>query len=539
MDSINIQGFIDIELISKKDNIRKVCKNTITNAGKQLLLAKSAGLLLDGNNSFFGKIVASSALTQTLYINNSVNKQSYSDRELTNVLLNIGDERNSLNEDSTFINPWDVNLSEASKLVGYANSNINPIANGKEGSIDYSKGEYIADNSVVCGRWKYPEGVASGVIDTLAMMPANVIKTNQGDGINVGKLLDKVNTGYINYGSMSTSFLIPGVPGYTSNDEVLLNFEQDGCNRWKYNISTGEISQVPDSDNFWVLPVVTGVTAPYRMMDCVVIGNYLYMLGLATLEKYQLYVTVYDISNNMNKLITYQCKQNTTSDVYTNAKFLKIDDNLYVTAWSSGKLGEAANNGKLWKLSKASNYFNAAGTASVNFSSIGFNAPTGVNLAHVGLGNYGDKYVMYIGSHYTSNTGADIEPKMHGYKSMGYVFTDLSNPFGTLVDVISGINPGSVLFSAGNNKGMLRVGFNFYNGNTSQHGNIYDLTDCYKSTVNNDDNSGTNIINCAKTGVIYNPDKSWTNVISFVKLDTPITKTDTDILYVSYGYKVV
>lgn len=542
MDAIKLQGFINIELINKKNNIRRVYKNTITNAGKQLFLAKSAGVLLDGNDNLFGKTIVSSAMTQinsSVYNNTTaiIFRQSNSNKEITNVLLNLGSEANSLTADSTFINPWDTNLAEASKLVGYANSNINPLDNGKEGSLDYTKGEYMADPSVVCNRWKYPEGVASGTIDTIAMMPANVVLTNQGDGVNIGKLLDKVNIKYTNYESMSTSFLFPGVPGYTSNDEILLDFTRDGCSKWKYNIATGEIAQVPDTDNFWVLPVET-TSAPYHIMDSIVIGNYLYVVGIENMESYYIYVTVYDIANNMNKITTYQCKQNTTKDKYTNAKFLKIGDSLYVTAWASGTIGSTVVNAKIWKLTNNGTYFNAASTGTTDFSSIGFNTPTGVNIAQIGLGNYGDKYIMFIGCNYYRENGAVLSSVNAGYKSMGYVFTDLSNPLGTLVDVISGINPKSILFSAGSNKGMLRVGADKYNTG-AQSGNYYDKVDYYKSTINNDNSSLSSYYDCLTSGVIYNPDKSWTNVISFVKLSEPIMKTDDDIMYVSYGYKVV
>jgi hypothetical protein len=58
--------------------------------------------------------------------------------------------------------------------------------------------------------------------------------------------------------------------------------------------------------------------------------------------------------------------------------------------------------------------------------------------------------------------------------------------------------------------------------NNSANTNEYDIT-----------------LNTQTKGVYLTLDKWWTNVLSFVKLNTPITKTATDIIYVSYGYKIV
>ena len=545
-NGIELQGFINIELINKKDKIKRTYKNTITTAGKQFLLSKSAGRMLSIAADTFGMMMASNVINKESFDNTGyAYTNSNANRSLTNVLLNLGSEADSLTANSTFINVWDNNLAEASKLVGYANNNIVATQDGKEGTIDYCKGEYVIDANTVCERWKYPEGVATGTIDTIAMMPASMVKFNRGDGINIGKCIDRVNTQYTNFGSLSTGFMIPGVNGYTANDEILLNFNQDGISKWKFNLTTGEVTQVKDTDKFFVLPMDFNYASNpyYYIMDALVIGNYLYTLSLQQIGTgSQPRVIVHDLNNNMNIVTKFTCGLKSNNDIYHNAKFLKIGNDLYVTAWATGTVTESNTPGKLWKLNNNGTYFNSAGAYSVDFSSIGFNAPSGINLNYIGLGNYGNSYVMFVGSNYTQYmSSTNMDSKKHGYKSVGYVFTDLSNPLGTVTDVICGINPGSILFSAGSNKGMLRIGFDSLAIDPIYFGSCYDYTECNKKVANNSDNGDNQnkYITLYNKGVIYTPDKSWTDVISFVKLNSPIVKGDADIMYVSYGYKVV
>lgn len=545
-NGIKIQGFINIELINKKDKIKRTYKNTITTAGKQFLLSKSAGRMLSIAADTFGMMMASNVINKEGFGNTGyAYTNSNANRSLTNVLLNLGAAADSLTANSTLINVWDNNLAEASKLVGYANNNIVATQDGKEGTIDYCKGEYVIDANTVCERWKYPEGVATGTIDTIAMMPASMVKFNRGDGINIGKCIDRVNTQYTNFGSLSTGFLMPGVNGYTANDEILLNFSQDGVSKWKFNLTTGEVTQVKDTDKFFVLPmsVNPSISRPYYYItDALVIGNYLYTLSLGQIGNSRPNIIVHDLNDNMNIVANFTCNYKSSNDIYHNAKFLKLGNDLYVTTWATGTVTESNIPAKLWKLNSNGTYFNSAGEYYVDFSSIGFNAPSGINLNYIGLGNYGSSYVMFVGSNYTEYMSTtNIQSNIHGYKSVGYVFTDLNNPLGTVTDVICGVNPGSILFSAGSNKGMLRLGFDILAYQPFYFGSCYDYTECNKKVANNSDNGNMDnkYMTLSIKGVIYTPDKSWTNVISFVKLNSPIVKGDDDIMYVSYGYKVV
>ena len=85
---------------------------------------------------------------------------------------------------------------------------------------------------------------------------------------------------------------------------------------------------------------------------------------------------------------------------------------------------------------------------------------------------------------------------------------------------------------------MLQIGFdrhNLYNQPTSWSTD-YDLMDAVVRVSNNSTQVDVNMI---QNGLMISMNKWWTNVVSFVKLATPVVKGDDDIMYVSYGYKVV
>lgn len=545
-DGTHIQGFIEIEKINKKDHTREVYKNTITNGGKQFLLDKSAALMLGIGGDAFGMTGCSNTIAKTGTSDSSskAGRISRSDRDITNVLLNLNENvLNGLGASTSFINVFDSGMNLPEKVIGYANNNIVATADNKEGTMDYCKGEYMVDPFTVCKRWKYAEGVASGTINAIAMMPGSCVHNNSGDGLKFSKCIDKVNTQHTNFASLSTGFLIPGVPGYTSNNEILLNFNRDSNARWKYNIGTGEIESVPETDNFFI-PSVSGTIVDMQMID-----NYLYVLSLNTpgTGRYEsVNVYVYDPANSMNKVAEFYCSYDSGYEYFMKASVFKVSSDIYVSAVSAAHV-TGNNNAKLWKLNKASGdgYASSAGSPQRNFSLIGLTVPSGMNINQVGIGQYNGNYVLYNAVKYYNNVSSNkqlVDGNRYGYKMVGYVFTDLSDPAGSIIDMIDGITPNEILFAAGSNAGTLRVGYDKFNTYYEDYfGNVYDMVDDKHIVMNNSANTNESDItlNTQTAGVYLTLDKWWTNVMSFVKLNTPITKTDSDIIYVSYGYKIV
>lgn len=545
-DTLALRGFIEIEKINTKNHTREVYRNTITNAGKQFLLDKSASLMLGMAADVFGMTACSNTLTRLSVESGTAvaGRNARSDRDITNVLLNLDENvLTGLGASTTYLNVFDDNLESASKLIGYANNNVVPTGDTKEGNIDFSKGEYLVDPYTICKRWKYAEGIATGTINCVAMMPASCVKQNNGDGIKFSKCIDQVNTQYTNYLSMSTGFLIPGIPGYTANNEILLNFNKDGNARWKYNIGTGEITSVPITDNFFIPTVTDGYS---DIVDMQYIDNYLYVISLYVGSNTPvIHVDVYDPANAMNKVANFNCNTDSSNEYEIKASIFKVGSTLYVSAISDIQTRKSTVS-KLWSLNKSggAGYASSASAAQTDFGSIGLTIPSGLDIRFTGLGKYNGNYILYnLVQMYNdmSASKSNVSSSSLGYKMTGIVFTDLSDPIGSAVDMIDGINPNEIMFSAGSTAGTLRVGFDKFNGAGTGFGGCYDLVDDKHIIMNN--TSTTNIatvtVDTTKTGVYLSLDKWWTNVISFVKLSTPIVKAANDIIYVSYGYKIV
>lgn len=544
-DGTHLQGFIEIEKINKRDHTREIYKNTITNGGKQFLLDKSAALMLGIGANAFGITGCSNVIAKTGTSGSYpiAGRRSRSDRDITNVMLNLDENvLTGLGVSTSFINVFDSDMAKAEKVIGYANNNLIATADGKEGILDFCKGEYMVDPYTVCKRWKYAEGVATGTINAIAMMPASCILSNSGDGVKFSKCIDQVNTQYTNYLRLSTDFLIPGVPGYTGNNEILLNFKKDNNDRWKYNIGTGEIERVPTTDNFFIPHISTTI------VDMQMIDNYLYVLGLSavgsTSSSSSIYVYVYDPADSMDQVEIFTCNSATSFEGPIKASIFKVDSDLYisqVSGTSVTKTGVA----KLWKLNKSGSngYASSAGAAQKDFSLIGLNVPSGMDINQVGIGAYNGNYIMYNAVKYyddVSSSSRLVDGSYFGYKMVGYVFTDLADPAGSIIDMIDGINPNEILFAAGSNAGSLRVGYDMFNTSTdTSFGDVYDMVDDKHIVMNNSATTNGTTLNTQTAGVYLTLDKWWTNVISFVKLNTPITKTESDIIYVSYGYKIV
>lgn len=527
-ESGKLTGFIHAELYNPKDNTRRTLEghNFVTKGGLQLMLDSIIGSLLETGADSFGspycsQYVAKQGNTEggTSFAGN----QGNSNKSLTNVLLNLGTtEISSITNNTNYVNMYDNDLLTASKVVGYANNNINPIGDGKEGALDNCKPAYVADRYTVAKTWKYDAGVAVGTINAIGMAPAPVVKTNNGDGFQFAKCLDKTNQQYANYLAMSTGFLPPGIIGFTSNDEILLNYSQDGKTKHKYTISTGVITDLADTDPFFVIP--------NNACDCVLIGNYMYVLDSVNplSNSSSPRVTVYDVTANMAQKAQFTCSYLTSSDNMISAKFLLKDGNLYVTAIDRIVKAGAS---KLWTLSKGSNdWYSSAGTAATDFSSIGAVIPTGLDKSYVCFGNYGGNYVMYV----FSRLDGIIDFQLTGYKMIGFVFTDFTNIVGSLVDIICGVTPNSIAFNAGSNKGLLRIGYNYY-CNSTYFGTAYGRVSGKKVVTNN---STQKQIDNYNSGVYLSMDKDWSNIFSLKVLSSPLVKGPDDILYVTYGYKI-
>ncbi len=521
--TFKVEGFIEVELINKKDNVRRIYRkhNTLTKGGAQMFFARSAGALLKMAGDGFGQVYCFDNWTGRYQ---NVRYSRNEDTPITNVLANIDSTiASNMTDAATFLDIYNDNFDSTDKVIGYANLNLSPDNDGKQGTVDYSKGEYVVDGYTRAMRWYYKQGIASGTFNCIGMMGKPLATSSYpiNNGCVFGKILDKVNRCYTNYVNNSTAFCPPGVSGITDNDTILLNFNQDNISRWKYSISTGEITEVPSNDTFWV---PFKYDSSYgKLVDYFVDSGYLYLLYITNRDYYNngyYSVAVYNI-NTQSFVTSYQ---RGGSGYYINScHFLRYNNNVYVT-WNSSveNSGNTSQTSRASKLSNNGTYYNSMSNVSDIASELGITLPTGLSDKIMSFGNYGQNYIVNIGETMiiTSSLSA-----IH------------ANMLGQLPPLNMGGMQAIVPFSAGSNIGFLGIGCpNAAYNSSSIQSNF--CTDAYWYTKMNSPTTEYTS-NFLESGLFLTLDGWWTSLLSFAILNTPITKGDNDEMYVTYGYKVV
>ena len=546
-NGVRLEGYVDIELFNSKDHTSKRIHNTITKVGKQLFLHKSIGQMMQSGASLFGKIACLNSMTNTFgYITSSCIGQtsnlstyvrghiSSSDLDVTCGLLNLGTKQNGLTEASTFIPSYD-ETGVLTGLTGFANNNVNTALNN-EGIVDICKGEYCADPYTVCNRWKYDAGIASGTIDTLVMAPASVFKSKKSSGFRFMKCIEHVNIQDEEFKSLSTGFLPPNVTGYTGSNEILLDFNNGKGSRWKYNIDTGEVTAVPEADKFYVIPYTNSQS--YNLQDYYIEGTNLYILYGYTGAR-NVYVDVIDLNTGTK---TTSFSKNYA--YFKVARFLHVNNKLYI----NGIKEDSETGAGVYEVTKSGDSYNAISDSEVTYDSIGITLPSSFEPKDVEIANYNDKYVLeYLYDTSVQNISGSTSQQV-SFLRAGIVFTGLSTIMNTITDKISMITCGSVYC----NKGIIQiVQCHSYNTGITTTDTTYqgetqfavDTSGGAWAVVNNRNNYSSVVksksIELDNAGVWISLDGWWSDIVSFVKLNSPIEKGDTDVMYVSYGYKVV
>lgn len=515
-----LQGFIRLELYDKDGNLKTVKEhNMLTNAGKSLMLQMSAGALLDMNDVYWGYLAKQGASMVTWNNGTTYTKLTKKSSALTNVLLSLTPEQyTSINSETSFINIFDSTFTNPEKVLGYANMSTQPTANGKEGSLEYQKGADVVSNVVYSKKFRYPDGVATGTINAVAMMPFCAINTPYGasgsadqyaPGFRMAKCLDRVNFRNTNFGAFTTGFCPPGVTGITSETEVISNYSMDGITQHKIDLVTGEVTDITTADN--TIPMMISTANDYYIED-----DYLYILtrtGQTTSLSSNL--TVYQISTKTQVLsATLATRHNCFQ------RFVSIDGVLYINGISYNPTGNV-----LFKLKKGSNpYWSAIDTSATDYSAL-FTVPSNLSPYMICFGNYGDKYIMYIARDYgTKTTNRDY--------ASAYIFTDPSDVIGSIIDCIPSVRYTDIVFKNASVGGVLSIGI---------ERDATSVTDSiYQTSITTSDDTEDKKVDFKTNGLFYSNESSWSNMISIAILndDDIIEKGATDVLFVAYGYRV-
>lgn len=559
-DGLHFKGMVTLDIERGEEKQCSSYTNTITPAGKQFLASQACSSLFGCSPISYGSYCSTYSLfgTDTLSANsgNRVYSVGSMYTSMGVVLLNLDSSTLAgLGTQTNYLPVFDSTLENlGSQVVGYASVNTTPVVNGLEGSVDYQKPSYIANSNAQCGRWVFPEGVGTGTVNCIALMPMSSLNPLLGTTFRNWKYLDRVNPRYTNFTSYSTSYLIPGVTGYTTDEEILLNFSQDGVSKHKYNFVTGVMTDYPDSDStpFWVPPVVTLSNTNYYPFAQHLYNGYLYVIYKSSVSATTKRLLVFDVSNSMSRVsnITFN------SSLSSVDLFLEYGGSLYISCLHMG-IGTSTND-CLFKINMNSSGYGTSVTSYNNYSTLNFGySPSSLDANDYCFASYGGNYLLIMRS-----SSRAIENYSTNELSLGcvaYVFTDPTDVVGSIIGCLGSLphtyttsTSRFSLFSTSAGSGILQSGVNFgddtsnatyfaVNPSSSNHLGCF----CYDTSLPGKGLDGTvGLINfspssfSSPSSVSLSLDSWGANVLSYVVLPEPITIGANDVLRVSYGYAI-
>lgn len=534
------QGFVGIVKVNTKDNVIKeypVQENFVTPIGRQLDNNMGPGRLLSVGGDIWGLTHVRQAMTTVGSATSSPKQAVRGDQqsEMTLVLLSLGDDKNSIDENTStiYVHANDGSV-KAAKVVGYANGNIQPASDGKEGYLDLSKPEYVMNKFYQVNRWVFDTDVAVGTIDAVAMMPASAIKSIGGSGISTWMCIDKGNVQDINFTAKSTAFCPPGIAGFTGNNGVFLNYTHSGNSRHKLDLSTGDMWDLDESEAWFTFPTNT--------MDWIIDGDYVYALTKTPLSwSDAMKVYVYNKAT-MAQIATFNVDYDGYQMSFSNlikASFLMKNGVLYITTVLYSDSGLVLD--RYYTLTKGSrDYWSAeTGTAAKTYSGLVTLPAFITDETKVAFGHFGDKYLMYVLEYpYDFTTPPSGYTEYSGLTCMAYVFSDLEDIAGSMEQnkIFYGISPYTLKYKTDTRGGFLKIGFEPHVSTMQVGYTPYDNIIGNKIIVNNSSGGSQEILNHSQ-GLWISDESEHGNCYSIRLLSEPVEKGASDKLYVSYGYQ--
>ena len=221
MNRFTIRGYAEVEIIDSNGNIKykEEIDNNITDIGKSLMLSMSANKLLTaagmgGKGQLVGEIGSISGHESGIDIINDAGG------ELRCYLLNLEDGELQPNTKYLNLQTNSYNLN-TNKVIGFTGIGGSGQSEGYQGVAVDPKSEDLLGNKKVTARWMFNENIANGTFNHVAMMPGF-----QGDmfcnAINVGRTVNQVTMyDYNRYFPV----LEPNIPGITGPYEIIIIME--------------------------------------------------------------------------------------------------------------------------------------------------------------------------------------------------------------------------------------------------------------------------------------------------------------------------
>lgn len=485
-EPVGLQGFIQVEIISK-DGIKKTFKyNTITKLGKRMMLSRSVGgFLAQPSQIERGNLFCDSTLGK---VDNAVYKNALNNGGIQyepdnkGITLYLVNSDEILTADSRLLPIYTSTKDiDAAKVVGYGTNSRSPV-DSKEGTIDLTKGDYIIDDDVIVNRWKFDYAQANGIFNKVCIGTGALVDRCAGialyrglDGNTTQVVANKIGAGW---------FARPGITGITTDTEILIDdpVSTDGLGKARavLNLLTGDKTLLEQSDSRYDIKLGKANTPQ------VVIPNKWWLRGDGATNS----VFVRNLETGAETTLA-----NTS---YGSARTL-FQDSQYIYAMGSSAL-QAYDKSTLSRVSSAD-----------------------ITLAQLQLPSYfTPQYPEHLSI--SENNGKftilQVDNVPTGAIASCIVCTDIRDVKTSVVDIIP----------------MARSTANYTVNNEI----------LYFDYAISSDLGATKQGSYAKSPVSPDEDVKYMkkdamngNLISFVELSSAITKTENDIMYVSYGYRVI
>ena len=475
-DKSAIQGFVQFELVNTETGNKQVFKyNTVTTLGKLMFLATGPNMQL---------MLPSQIDMGALHLkSNFVQKSPSQDTKLTIPNVDKGLTMYLVNADGTLtVDSKKIPIRTAkgdidgNKLIGHANVK-RTTSSPKEGVIDRVHPDFMLDPTASVQRWRFDNTQANGTFNKICIGAG--VYNDVGNGFSIAKGLiptDIQAFGGVNI--LTGMYIRPSVTGITSATEILLSTaEYAGNNKANavYDFATGKLTMLAQDDPRALISLGDG-NCPQAFYN-----NVLYYQRQDTLY-------AYDVVNKTETTIS-NCRDK-----------LWVDGNMLYFAYSGDQIMAYNMDTKSWgtTISISSQTFTSKYFTNTSPSYV-FND---TSLGKAVNGNF-----VLVPTHEGSTCKYAIE------------FTDINNIEASIV----GFRPmagSAVEYQIGTKAINLWKA----NGDDLQFVGIEGFSN---ATANRKD-----------YGMRFS-EQWFGDLISFVELSSPVTKTENDVLYVSYGYRLI
>ena len=537
-----MRGLVKVEVIKRlhgKETVKKQSGHNLISTGALSLMGSNAvNNILMNTAKMAGHRVVRNTMNQLKAYNNSpytVHNFSRKETALACALLGMSDSvYQNLSSLDGFI-PVLASTGNVDSNKIRAMANLAEDATATEGLAEKRNNDSFIDFNRCGQRYNFPDGTGSGTVSGVAMMPGS---WRPGavpfGGCMTMEKLDEVD-GIVDGVAGATAIIPPGVDGlglavamkYTTADGVVSHVR---------NLVTGEVTDGASGDWYhtvgsrivgddgtyiaYVTQVNAGVGSYYNDV-------YLYnkSTGAVTDKRFtsyssdRLYQPIASLFHDTANSKWYFCACGATSSGGSTFRLYYFDTSVQTNAYVEGKSNMASTLSSVFGITVPSDWITDS---------------TVLGFAPITVGNYKG---LILNRLYNNIRCAEV-----------YVFTDGSDPIGSLVDIIPCVAFDDTIWGVGGNYGVMSIGQTLgdknkvesssylapgRSTNNVQNANLLLGNTGQQASVSN----GIHSFNDDYTYGAYIAVKGmWSTWMSLKQLSEDVNKTSTTKMYVEYDY---